>query len=234
MRLPSVAATVFALSFAPVTSHAQGAPGVDLARKHSDLARKLYQTSQHGEALVEFKKAYELAPLPDLLFNIARCHEVLAQLEEAVRHYQLYLDQRRDAPDRALVELRIANLRQRLAEQRRPAARWKRPAGWILAGVGAASLVAGIVCGAVAKQKGDDFASGLAGGRPYGELMEIDSAGKRYQTAQIATLVAGGVLAATGGALLLWDGLRRPESRRAAITPYATGAGVGIAARARF
>ena len=37
-----------------------------------------------AEALVEFGKAYKLQPYPALLFNIARCHEVLADLRGAV------------------------------------------------------------------------------------------------------------------------------------------------------
>jgi len=85
----------------------------EVARKHYQLGEMLYKTSNHKGALVEFEKAYELEPLPALLFNIARCYEVMADVAQAIKIYRLYLKKQPGSPKRALVEARLKNLEKR-------------------------------------------------------------------------------------------------------------------------
>ncbi len=97
--------------------NAQHSPKQLVAKKHYELGAQLYKTSDYKQALVEFTKAYQLSKKPGL-FNIARCHEVMANLEQAVRYYKQYLAQVPKAPNRSLVETRLANLEKVLSERK--------------------------------------------------------------------------------------------------------------------
>lgn len=221
----------------------------ELARKHYELGEQLYRTSNYPAALAEFEKAYQLVPKPALLFNIARTYEVLAELEKAVASYESYLQQAPAAENADLVRARLANLKQRLAQGKEdkqdkqdkpppapqpvePPSRWKRTAGWVTLGVGVASLGTGIAFGVLAKKKADEYESGADGSKLYYELQDIDRDGKRFNNIAIATLVAGGVLAAAGAGLVVWDALsnRKPERRSAFLLPFVDGSGAGLAA----
>ena len=239
----------------------------ELARKHYELGETLYQTSSYPEALVEFEKAYKLEPLPELLFNIARCHEVLANLDLAIQKYEEYLQNKPDADNRALVEARLKNLRKRQTtapmpapvkptstsvgagpaparsapkpEQPPPRERrdsWKRIAGWVGVGLGVAGLGAGVALGAMAGSKDAEFDEAFGKNKPYGELLEIDDAGRQYNTAAIASMVTGGALAAAGVGLLLWYylGGERAGEGTASVTPLLSPEHLGLGATVRF
>ena len=78
---------------------------------------------------------------------------------------------------------------------------------------GGALLITGVVLGALAQSKADEYSNAY-----YDQLQAIDEAGQRYETGQIVTLAAGGVLAAAGGGLLLYDHLtRRSDQRRVSL-----------------
>ncbi len=233
---------------------------LELARRYYKLGEQLYNTSSFPEALAEFLKAYQLAPRPDLLFNIARCYEVMAQLEKAIDAYSRYLRDKPDTPDADLIRARIANLRRQLAarqeaERRQPGVpttleaksappmlpppgpprrRWPRIAGWAAVGVGAACLATGIAFGILARQKADEFQSG-SGALLYHQLDDIDRQGQQDNTIALATLVVGGVAAAGGAGLLLWDwaGTRRERST-AALVPFIARGSVGLAGAIEF
>jgi len=195
----------------------------EVARKHYELGETLYQTSSYGAALAEFEKAYALEPLPELLFNIARCHEVLANLEQAIKNYEAYLEKKPGADNRPLVEARLKNLRKRLAEasskvkpEQNPVPpsgkpvpepsdprSWMKITGWTAVGVGAASLGLGVIFGALGGSKDEEFDTASGENRPYGELTEIDDAGQSYNIAMAVSMITGGVLAAAGAGILL-------------------------------
>ena len=261
MRWLILSVCFVALCVQPTALRAQPNPNAGLARKHYELGERLYQLSNHREALVEFGKAYKLAPLPGMLFNIARCHEVLGDLEQAIKHYQLYLDQLPKAKNRDLVQGRMANLKLRLAERRKPKPpltpqtkpvkpavvapaqppgqrSWRAPLGWSAVGVGGATLVAGLIFGGLAASKSSEFDDGVTAELPYDELAEIDDTGKTFQAAQVALLVTGGVLAAVGGGLLLWEhlgGERQPADGASATLAPVVGPGqVGLMGVVRF
>ncbi|MBZ0234193.1 MAG: PEGA domain-containing protein, partial [Deltaproteobacteria bacterium] len=64
-------------------------------------------------AVDEYLTAYELAPHPDVLFNVATVYERLNELRQAATYYRRYLQDAPDAPDRAKVERTIEALRKK-------------------------------------------------------------------------------------------------------------------------
>lgn len=65
------------------------------AQKEADRFFKsgvaLYKETKYSEALAEFQRAYEIAPHPLVLYNIAGCHRELSQYAEAVKAYEQFL-----------------------------------------------------------------------------------------------------------------------------------------------
>jgi tetratricopeptide (TPR) repeat protein len=113
---------------------------------------------------------------------------------------------------------------------------WKATTGWVTLGVGGASLITGVIFGAMVSSKSDEHAEAIADGKTYGELQEIADAGRRYETVQIATLIIGGVALAAGGGLLLWHYLGRGgESRSSAfVAPMLSAEVRGLVGGLRF
>lgn len=223
------------------------------AQHHVEQGERFYRLSDYPAALRQYEAAYRLDPRPALLFNVARCHEVMANLELAIRYYRRYLRRTPEAKDRAIVEQRIRNLRKRLATSRpdepapqqprdRPTvrARWLAPTGWSLVGVGAALLVTGIVFGVMAERKADDYTAAVGAKLTYAVLSEFERSGERFERVQIGTLIAGGLVAAAGGVFLLWDWRDRKRARRRlaagslSVRPLVGRLGLGLVAEGRF
>ena len=232
----------------------------DIAKKHWELGEKLYQASNHSAALVEFEKAYKLAPRPGMLFNIARCHEVMGALEKGVEYYERYLEQNPKAANKGLVQTRITNLKATIQKKRQPAPAtqkvevsapvpepapaaaprnipWKRTYGWAGLGAGCALLATGAVLGVLAQHKADEYNDEASAGMLYRDLKEIESSGETLQAAQIATLVAGGVLFTAGAVLVFLDRRsqgQEPSTASVVVTPYVGPGNVGLAGQIQF
>jgi hypothetical protein len=99
--------------------------------------------------------------------------------------------------------------------------------------VGAASLVSGLVFGALAQSEAGEFDSAVKEGKTYSVLERIRDRGTTYQSLQIATLVTGGVLAAAGGGLLVWA-YRRRGNHAAYLAPMVWPGTLGLAGGGRF
>lgn len=93
------------------------------AKKHFKIAEQHYKLGRFQEALAEYSKAYELAPLAGFLFNIGQCHRLLGNHERAVFFYKGYLREKPDARNREAVLKLIKDgqkeLDLELAEQKR-------------------------------------------------------------------------------------------------------------------
>ncbi len=74
---------------------------------------KLYAAGQFKAALEAFSAAQQLAPHRATLFNIARCHENLGELDRAVRFYRQTLKLTTSADQRADLAGRIARIQAR-------------------------------------------------------------------------------------------------------------------------
>jgi len=66
-----------------------------------------YELGAFDDAIVEFKRAYELTSAPGLLFNIAQVYRMKKDAEQAVFFYKTYLRLMPDAPNRGDVEALI-------------------------------------------------------------------------------------------------------------------------------
>ncbi|MGZ3440919.1 MAG: tetratricopeptide repeat protein [Polyangia bacterium] len=85
------------------------------AKAHFLAGQSYYDQASYSDALREFNEAYRISKRPALLYNIARCFEALEKYGDAVAMLQHYLDEDPGTSDRAAVETRIANLRERQA-----------------------------------------------------------------------------------------------------------------------
>src|SRR5690606_34023403 len=61
------------------------------ADRHFKSGVALFKEAKFTEALAEFERAYEIAPHPTVLYNIAGCHRELSRYGEAVRFYKRFL-----------------------------------------------------------------------------------------------------------------------------------------------
>lgn len=134
-------ATATALAAAPAPAGASVAPaapaassaapanpqeGLREAQLHLQRALDFFRRQDYTNAIHEFELAHSAAPSADILYNIARAHELQSHFDEAVQFYQRYLRDKVDPPDRADVERRIRELSE-LAERRREAMRRNTP-----------------------------------------------------------------------------------------------------------
>jgi tetratricopeptide (TPR) repeat protein len=112
--LAAAAVAVVVVLAAPTTAHAQRRGAVD---PNQARARELYQKglthydlAEYDRAIEEFKQAYELSERPELLFNLAQTYRAKRETAQALHFYRTYLKLKPDAPNRAEVETRIAEL----------------------------------------------------------------------------------------------------------------------------
>ncbi len=95
----------------------------DRARAYFMLGRSHYDAGEYEEAVEQFEAAYEIAPRPELLYNLYQSHQRLGQLEPAIDYLERYLEEGEiDDQERPLLEARLANHREALEEERAAAA----------------------------------------------------------------------------------------------------------------
>jgi tetratricopeptide (TPR) repeat protein len=224
-----------------------GAQDTEAARRHFEAGTRAFETGDYELAVTEFQSAYEIAPHPDILFNIYSAAERAGQLDLAARALERHLAAATIEPaQRTALEERLTRLRERIArtaseeppppeEHREDAAPPEAPAppppsGVHPAGVGV--IVAGVVLLA-------SFAvfSGLSSAE-YEHLEEscrmscASSALEDLTTYNIladVSWIAGSVAVVTGIVLLV---ALPPEGSSAAhaLAPWVSPDGGGIAA----
>lgn len=72
---------------------AEKTPEQKEADRHFKAGVALYGEQKFAEALAEFERAYEIAPAPIVLYNIAACHRELSHYSESVKFYRRFLDE---------------------------------------------------------------------------------------------------------------------------------------------
>ncbi|WP_236518116.1 PEGA domain-containing protein [Sandaracinus amylolyticus] len=87
------------------------------ARERFERALELYDEGLLDQALVEFRRAYEVAPAPQVLFNLGQVYASLGRAVESVEAFEQYLREMPQlAPDRrAAVEAELRRQRARIA-----------------------------------------------------------------------------------------------------------------------
>jgi tetratricopeptide (TPR) repeat protein len=106
----------FLLLAAPRAATADKRDGT--AREQFRKAEKAFSIGAFEKALEHYQKAYELDPLPGLLFNMGQCHRNLGSPERAIFFYERFLQLAKDDPQRDMVEALIADQRERLPPER--------------------------------------------------------------------------------------------------------------------
>lgn len=115
---PRFLAAISALLLYAAPAAAQTGADLEVAKQQFLLGKTYYEQAAYTKALKAFKESYQLSKRADLLYNIARCYESLAQLPEAITHYQRYLKDMGKTD--AMIEARIRNLQARIDAQRKP------------------------------------------------------------------------------------------------------------------
>jgi hypothetical protein len=125
LTLPCALAFVLASSGAlPAVAWAEGepkSPKVDEGRTHFVRGVDLYREGDFRAALIEFQRAYELAPSFRILYNIGQANLELLDYPAALRAFERYLaDGGAEVPQdkRAEVEGQVAKLQNRVARVR--------------------------------------------------------------------------------------------------------------------
>jgi tetratricopeptide (TPR) repeat protein len=112
----------------PSWSEARDDPDQEIAARHFERGRAFYVANDYLHALEEFEAVLRVKHAPELEFNIARCHDRLEHLREAVTHYERYLAARPKASDAAEVRERVQVLKERIAREKPPAPKPVEPA----------------------------------------------------------------------------------------------------------
>lgn len=207
-------------------SSVEGERALDLFRRGADR----YREGRFAEAAALFREAYALKPEPVLLRNLAKAYEGVEGREAAqaaIDAYEEFLRIAPKDPDRGAIEQRIKVLRERIAnetrleqqrdEERRRAESAERarheaeetarrtarsPIPWIVAGVGAAGLGAGVVFGLLANGRHEAAADAAT---DVSRAEQDQRTAKTYALVANVSFVAGGLLAAAGLAWGLFE-----------------------------
>ncbi len=168
-----------------------------------------YQAGRFQEAVTLLKEAYAKKPVPVLLYNLGRAYEGLGDQDAALQAYTDYLAADPKAPDRGAIETRIATLKQQIDERERlkqereaaeakaaqaPVERRAPVVPWIVAGVGGAGVVTGVVFGVLAVSKHNSATNDPV----QASAAQEQSDAKTFATVANVAWVAGGVVAVTG------------------------------------
>ncbi len=222
-----------------------------------------YSDARYQQALGDFLEAATLYASPDFQYNIGLCYEKLGKPEEAIGAFETYLKTKRNVPDRANVEDRIARQREELerrAASAKRAANVTPPiepepdgrglviAGATVTGLGAAVAIGGgLGLGIAAGRRSDEVDAVTNGGNPdgrtFGETRDIADRGKALELGQVITVAVGGGIALAGIAMLAVGLSRRAKAKAtsssgagptATLAPDFGRAGVGLLLSGRF
>lgn len=237
-RSLSTVTAALALVVATTAAHAQSTAAVDAARAYTDQGLAAEQAGDYTRALALYRQAYALVPHPLLLFDMGQAHRKAGHTEEALRHYQRYLDTDPHDPQREVATAFVARLEEQLAAERRskeaaasavapgpsepdldePApdvtrapGRRQRIVGASLVGAGVVSLAAGTYLELRARSLAADLSRP---GAQYDPTVVAD--GEAAERHGALALAAGGVLVVGGAAVYLLARARAVDARRTA------------------
>ena len=96
------------------------------ARVTFEAATIAFSDGRFEDALSSFRRAYELSPRAELLYNMGQCTDRLRRDAETVDYFERYLEAAPDAANRRTVESRIEVLRERVLIERSEAEQAER------------------------------------------------------------------------------------------------------------
>jgi len=119
------------------------------AKMHNQMAKKLFNLGLFQEAAEEYQKAYQAAPAPAFLFNLAQCYKRISRkesIEKAIFYFRSFLNNVPDTPMRDDIDKELARLDRELAELSKPPPPfYKRWWFWTAVGVVAVGATVGTV-----------------------------------------------------------------------------------------
>jgi tetratricopeptide (TPR) repeat protein len=248
-----VAALVAVVAAAP--ARAQPDDKTARAKALFDEANKHYDLREFPEAIDLFRKAYDLMPDPEFLFDIAQAYRQLHDCRNADEFYRTFLRNRPDADNRAKVEKFIVDMdacakqqdaereaeRQRkeaqaavvqpLPPRRRRDHRTLRLAG--LGTIGGGLLLTGIAVyfSADAASQSNAIVQACKLGCEATDVAGFDRTGHDDNRNAAILFGVGGAALAAGAGMLLWATFH-VDYETITVTPAPGGATVG--ARLRF
>lgn len=199
------------------------APSADAlaALQLNETGSSLYAAGRFAAALDSFERAYTLVAEPNLLFNIAGCHERLAHKSQAVEYYRWFLgSSSTNTNGRRRAIAAVARLTDTPPAALKPAPKaqsgWDNPV-WPIATLGAGILFAGLGAGLYLDGAHDHNEVTTSPGDGSSTLTEaqaqelMDSGDTKKLVGGIA-LGFGTALIATHVAITVWHSTRRDES----------------------
>lgn len=249
---------LFGLLVAPAQAVAQDdSERIQKVEALSAEGAELFNADKHEEAIDRFTKAYDLEPVPVLLFNIARCYEALEKWDDAEEYYQKFVrspdtdsDARELAMDRidsvrgareAELEMKKKEEEARAAKEAKEAEEKEEPEieevdppdmlpAYASLGAGVGLLAGGAAMGLMARSNADTMTdSSLA----YDERLDARSSARTQGIVADVFYVSG--VAATAAGVYLFMSARRSGSdldtaSARTLLPFADGdsAGVGL------
>jgi tetratricopeptide (TPR) repeat protein len=92
----------------------------DEARQHFNAGRELQTAGKYDQAIAEYEDAYRLAPLPELLFNMAQAYRLKGDRKRAIELYERYVTAvpEGSTSDEALEHIRTLKLEIEVQEAR--------------------------------------------------------------------------------------------------------------------
>ncbi len=214
----------------------------EAAKAHFLAGSAYYEQANYADAVKEFNEAHRLSHRADLLYNISVCYERLGRWDDAIASLQQYLAERPDAPDRAVIESRMANYRERRAQEQArlsaatpppvnappPVVAPTRPrhvASWIVGGIGAGLLVAALGTGVTAQLTYNDLTNKCGGKVCNGndQMLVNEQSFGRALTISTDVLIATGAGTFVAGVILFIVEARRPRAPRAQLSPSSGG-----------
>lgn len=113
VSVPAVVLLACGLAFAPVAR----AQDDQRARLHFESGASYYEAGEYEDALREFQRAYELSQRAQLFYNMSLCYQNLGDFAQAASYLERYLNEVPNIENRANLEIRLRNLRERVAHQ---------------------------------------------------------------------------------------------------------------------
>jgi tetratricopeptide (TPR) repeat protein len=205
------------------------------AKAHFLAGSAYYEQGNYTDAVKEFSEAHRLSHRADLLYNISVCYERLGRWDDAISSLQQYLTERPEAPDRGVIESRIANFSQRREADRAsppstttapaaaalspvvpPPARPRHTLGFVVGGIGLGLLVVALGTGVAAHLAYNDLDMSCPKQMCDGTkqtLRDEASIGHGLAISTDVLLGVGGAALVTGVVLFILESRRSPAVR---------------------
>ncbi|MCL2778179.1 MAG: tetratricopeptide repeat protein [Polyangiaceae bacterium] len=203
-----------------------------------------YDASDWAAAIAQFREAYRRdCTKPEILINLSRAYEFKGDKQEALNALQAFLDRVPPShPDIGAVRARMANIQKQIDAEKKagvppppietkPTSKTEQPkseqpqtrghtvAPWVVAGIGGAAIIAGVVVYATKPKMPANCSGGSCYRSPDDESdaqlnADKDQAGKSRSQSTTGLIVGGaGIVVLAGG--LIWHFLEHPNGSSA-------------------